>query len=125
MPDPEALVPPELADPEAVEPDAVGEPAEPPADTDPDPDEPGVEPAVPPGTIAGDPEVVEPEPEAAGRSDEGAVVDCAKTGAARAVAKRQTAICFFSMEISWGCEGSCAVSARNNAPRIAFVPPAA
>jgi hypothetical protein len=118
VPDPEAppAVPLELAEPDAVgeepedsvpgppEPDAAGEPEEPPpepeADIDPDPAEPDVEPALPPGTIAGDPEVVEPEPEAAGRSDDGAVVDCAKAGVASAVAKRQTAICFFSIEIS-------------------------
>ena len=90
--------------PEPAEPEAVGEPdeapGEPDEDIDPDAAEPDVEPASPPGTMAGDPEVVEPEPEAAGRSDDGAVVDCAKAGAARAVAKRQTAICFFSMEIS-------------------------
>lgn len=56
-----------------------------------------------PGCMAGDPDVVEPEPVAAGRSvlPEGCVVDCAKAGAvARAVATRQAAICVFSIWIS-------------------------
>jgi hypothetical protein len=73
-PEPEDIVP------EPAEPDALGElePAvDPEADVDPDPEEPEVELALPLGTMAGEPEVVEPEPEAAGRSDDGAVVDCA------------------------------------------------
>ena len=65
-----------------------------------------MEPALPPGTIAGEPEVVDPEPDATGRSDDGvesgevdcgATVDCANTGVARAVAKSKAAICFVSM----------------------------
>jgi hypothetical protein len=69
------------------------EPALPPPIPDP--------PAVPPGCMAGDPEVVEPEPVAAGRSDEGAVVPCAKADAVtRAVAMRQAVICVLSIDVS-------------------------
>jgi hypothetical protein len=54
------------------------------------------------GCIAGDPAVVEPEPEAVGRSvppDGGGV--CASAGAAAsAVATKQAAMCFFSIESS-------------------------
>jgi hypothetical protein len=52
-----------------------------------------------PGCMAGEPVVVEPEPEAAGRSV-GADGDevCARAGAAaKAVTTRQAAICFFSI----------------------------
>jgi hypothetical protein len=71
----------------------------------PDPDEPDVG-FVPPGTIAGEPVVVDPLPEATGRSadgrdsgdvDSGGFADCAKAGVASAAAKKQAAICFFSM----------------------------
>jgi len=54
-----------------------------------------------PGCMAGEPDVVEPEPVAAGRSvapEVGAVVEVwAKAGAAKMVAKRQAAICFLSI----------------------------
>jgi len=53
-----------------------------------------------PGCMAGEPVVVEPEPAAAGRSvdPDGAVGVCARAGAAaKAVAMRQAAICFFSI----------------------------
>jgi hypothetical protein len=56
-----------------------------------------------PGCMAEDPEVVEPEPAAVGRSvpPDGAVVDWAKAGAvASAVATRQAAICVFSISFS-------------------------
>jgi hypothetical protein len=56
-----------------------------------------------PGCIADDPLVVEPDPDAAGRSvdPDGVVGACARAGAAaKAVATRQAAICFFSMFIS-------------------------
>src|SRR5688500_16547296 len=57
-------------------------------------------PAVPPGCMAGEPEVVDPEPVAVGRSVGGVAV-CARAGAAtRAEAKRQAAICVLSIEIS-------------------------
>jgi hypothetical protein len=118
-PEPEDVVP---AEPEAAgdpEPDSVPEPADP--DVEPALDEPvaGIDPAPeepdmvlePPGTMAGEPESVDPEPVAVGRSDEGAVVDCAKAGAASAVAKRQATICFFSMSHSPGVRGSYAVGA--------------
>jgi hypothetical protein len=52
------------------------------------------------GCMAGEPVVVEPEPAAAGRSvdPDGVVEVCAKAGAAaKAVATRQAAICFFSI----------------------------
>jgi hypothetical protein len=56
------------------------------------------------GCIAGEPDEVVPEPVAAGRSvaPEGAVPDVwARAGmAAKAVATRQAAICFFSIRIS-------------------------
>ena len=72
---PEAVVP--AAEPDAAgEPapdDAVPEPAEPEALGEPEPEEPDME-LPPPGTMAGEPEVAEPEPEAAGRSAEGADV---------------------------------------------------
>lgn len=96
-----------------VDPEVVGEPAEPlapaleePLDIEepdvvlaPDPIEP---PELAPGCIADEPDVVEPEPLAVGRSvpPDGAVV-CATAGAvARAVAKRQAAICVLSIWIS-------------------------
>jgi hypothetical protein len=50
--------------------------------------------------MADEPVVVEPEPEAAGRSvePEGVVEVCARAGAAaKAVTTRQAAICFFSI----------------------------
>jgi hypothetical protein len=57
----------------------------------------------PPGTMAGEPDVVDPEPVARGRSADGAVVACcAQAGAASAVATRQAAMCRFSMCFSWG-----------------------
>jgi hypothetical protein len=60
--------------------------------------------AAEPGCIAFEPEVVVPVPEAAGRSvpaDGGGGVVWAITGAAaKAVATRQAAICFFSMVFS-------------------------
>jgi hypothetical protein len=80
--------------PVPVEP-IVEEPAAPGAMVDPDP--------VAPGCMAGEPEVVEPVPEATGRSvpAEGGGGFCAKAGAAaKAVATRQAAICFFSIEVS-------------------------
>jgi hypothetical protein len=75
------------------------------------------------GCIAGEPEVVDPEPEAVGRSvpaDGGA---WAKAGAAtKAVAMRQAAMCFLSIKISWrGCLAS-AQALRANAASRAFVP---
>ncbi|HEX2724472.1 MAG TPA: hypothetical protein VHN20_01490 [Beijerinckiaceae bacterium] len=60
---------------------------------------------VPPGSIAGEPDVVECVPVAVGRSVAGAP-DCAKAGIAAAVATRQAAICFFSIVISPGMRGS-------------------
>jgi hypothetical protein len=58
-------------------------------------------PAVPPGCMAGEPEVVDPEPVAAGRSVGGVVAVCARAGTAtRAEAKRQAAIWVLSIEIS-------------------------
>ena len=58
-------------------------------------------PAVPPGCMAGEPEVVDPEPVAAGRSVGGVVAVCARAGAAtRAEARKQAAICVLSIEIS-------------------------
>ena len=101
-----APVPGPAADVPAPEP-AVLEPVfvlAPDADIEePEPDDPAVDALLPPGTIAGEPDVVESVPVAAGRSDDGAVVvDCAKAGAPSAVATRHAAICFFSMvEISW------------------------
>jgi hypothetical protein len=93
----------DMADPDGLAPDALApEPLAPaPAPDavvdDPEPDVPMVE-LCPPGSIAGDPDVVDCEPEAVGRSVEGAVVvDCAKAGAASAVATKHAAICFFSM----------------------------
>jgi hypothetical protein len=71
----------------------------------PDPDDPDVA-FVPPGTIAGEPVVVDPLPEATGRSadgldngdvDSGGVVDCAIAGEANAAASRPAAICLVSM----------------------------
>jgi len=56
-----------------------------------------------PGCIAEDPVVVEPEPEAIGRSvgpDGDGVVWARAGAAAKAVATRQAAMCFFSMFIS-------------------------
>jgi hypothetical protein len=56
-----------------------------------------------PGCIADEPDVVEPEPVAIGRSvpADGGGGFCAKAGAAtKAVAKRQPAICFISMVFS-------------------------
>jgi hypothetical protein len=53
-----------------------------------------------PGCMAGEPDVVVPVPDAAGRSvgAEGVVEVCAKAGAAaKAVTTRQAAICFFSI----------------------------
>jgi len=53
-----------------------------------------------PGCMAGEPVLVVPEPEAAGRSvgADGVVEVCAKAGAAaKAVTTRQAAICFFSI----------------------------
>jgi hypothetical protein len=110
---PELAAPPAEVDPEPVELAAVlGAPGPGlPPDADdipPDPDEPGM--ALPPlpGTMAGEPDVGAPEPDAVGRSadgvesgpvDWGAVV-CAKAGAARAVARRQAAMCFLSMDHS-------------------------
>jgi hypothetical protein len=96
MPDPEPPL-----DPLAPEPMLVPEPE---ADVDePEPDEPAVEALPPPGTIAGEPDVVESVPVAAGRSVDGAVVvDCAKAGAASVVATRHAAMCFFSMVESPG-----------------------
>jgi hypothetical protein len=107
----EPAAPPAEVDPEvpalAVPPGAPGPGLPPEVDEmPPDPEEPGMELAPPPGSMAGEPEVAAPEPDAAGRSADGvdkgpvgwgAVVDWAKTGAARAVAKRQAAMCFFSM----------------------------
>jgi hypothetical protein len=61
------------------------------------PDMPPVTPApvVVPGFIEGEPDTVEPEPWAVGRSP------CARAGAAaRAVTMRQAAMCFLSMSIS-------------------------
>jgi hypothetical protein len=103
VPEPAADMPvPEPApEPAAVEPVFVLAPD---ADIEePEPDDPAVDALLPPGTIAGEPDVVESVPVAAGRSDDGAVVvDCAKAGAASAVATRHAAICFFSMvEVSW------------------------
>ena len=110
--DPDDEEPPGLVELEADWPDldGVGEavpevaapvldPDAPEADVDdPDPDAPVIEPSLlAPGTIAGEPEVVDCEPVAVGRSDEGAVVDCANAGAASAVATRHAAICFFSI----------------------------
>jgi hypothetical protein len=94
--------------------DPVPEPAvlgieEPLAEPDVDEPEPTVEEPVAdgllPGCMAEDPEVVEPEPAAVGRSvppdGAGAVVDWAKAGAvASAVATRQAAICVFSISFS-------------------------
>jgi hypothetical protein len=57
-------------------------------------------PAVPPGCMAGDPDVGEPAPVAVGRSDEGADVPCANAAVASAVAMRQAAICVFSIVVS-------------------------
>src|SRR5829696_3072003 len=55
-------------------------------------------PAVPPGCIAGDPDVVEPEPVAVGRSEDGAEVPCAKADAVRrAVAIRHAVIWVLSI----------------------------
>jgi hypothetical protein len=51
--------------------------------------------------MAGEPEVVDPEPVAAGRSVGGVVAVCARAGAAtRAEARKQAAICVLSIEIS-------------------------
>jgi len=93
-----------LVDPEVI--GEVAEPLEAPLDIEepdvvlaPDPIEP---PELAPGCIADEPDVVEPEPLAVGRSvpPDGAV-DCATAGAvARAVATRQAAICVFSIWIS-------------------------
>jgi hypothetical protein len=124
MDDPE---PPEV-EPPAVDPAVVSDIEEPePAD------------ALGEGCIADDPDVVDPEPDAAGRSvpPEGAV-DCAKAGAAtRAVATRHAAICVLSMSIScryrcsrmeWpkrGCSDAreCAKRAlRSNPHSLIFVP---
>jgi hypothetical protein len=111
----------------------VAEPAEPPDDPVPAPtvllpDAPVPEPMpvspeavvpdappVPPGCMAGDPEVVEPEPVAAGRSDEGAVVPCAKADAVtRAVAIRQAVMCVLSIDVSlMGGMGSPRPKTRN------------
>jgi hypothetical protein len=58
-------------------------------------------PAVPPGCMAGDPEVVDPEPVAVGRSADGSVVFCARAGAAtRAEARRHAVICVLSIDLS-------------------------
>jgi len=54
------------------------------------------------GCMAGEPVLVVPEPEAAGRSvgADGDVEVCARAGAAaKAVATRQAAICFFSIAL--------------------------
>jgi len=59
-----------------------------------------------PGCMAGEPDVVDPEPVAVGRSvgAEGAGEFCAKAGAAaKTVTARQTAICFFSIGYSPDC----------------------
>jgi hypothetical protein len=56
---------------------------------------------VPLGCMAGEPEVVDPEPVAAGRSVGDVVAVCAKAGTAtRAEAKRHAAIWVLSIEIS-------------------------
>src|SRR3954471_18066193 len=62
-----------------------------------------LDPAPAPGCIADEPVVTEPEPEAVGRSVEpDGVVDVWATAgaAAKAVATRHAAMCFFSMFIS-------------------------
>jgi hypothetical protein len=85
-----------LLDPDGADPDRfVG--AEP-------PEEAGLPPTAAPalGCMAGEPEVVEPEPMAAGRSvapEGGGGLDCANPGAAaNAVATRQAAICDFNID---------------------------
>lgn len=84
----------------------AGEDADEPADA-PGPDDPAaVEP--PPtvglafGCMAEEPDVVDPEPVAAGRSvPPDGPIDCAKAGAApSAVATRQAAICVFNIAVS-------------------------
>jgi len=108
------------------------EPEEPDIDVPeaPEADEPGLEDAPPPeaapGTIAGEPDVVEPDPLAVGRSVEplGGVVTWAKAGAAaNAVAIRHAAICFFSMVFSWrfGGRGTRLSTCCVNAGRPCFV----
>jgi hypothetical protein len=52
--------------------------------------------------MAGEPDVVECVPVAAGRSVDGVAGDCAEAGIATAVATRQAAICFFRIVISPG-----------------------
>jgi hypothetical protein len=90
-PEPDGMAPVEPEDgppdPDVTDPPAGAEPEEP-------------EVALPPvlGSIAGDPDVVEPEPDAVGRSDEGRDRDpCASAGAASTVARTQPAIAFVSM----------------------------
>jgi hypothetical protein len=74
-------------------------------------------PAAPPGCMAGDPDVVEPEPVAAGRSEEGAEVPCAKADAVtRAVAIRQAVIWVLSIYISlltWNVDALAATETPN------------
>ncbi|GEO14664.1 hypothetical protein MAE02_23600 [Microvirga aerophila] len=52
------------------------------------------------GCMADEPVEVEPDPDAVGRSVEPEGWVCAKAGAAKAVATRQAAICFFSIDSS-------------------------
>src|SRR5688572_19827216 len=87
-------VPPEAAVP-------PGEPvAEPPLMPDPLVVPLAPDPPASPGCMAGEPDVVEPEPVAVGRSAEGTVVFCASAGAAiRADASRHAVICVLSMKI--------------------------
>jgi hypothetical protein len=125
--------PAELTEPADV-PAAGGDPAveEPAADVaasggavaDAAPDVPGAAELPPPGTIAGEPDVVECVPLAAGRSDEGAAVDCAKAGPANAVATRQAAMCLFSIRFSpEGYGGDCEPwRIEPNAAPMSFVP---
>jgi hypothetical protein len=70
-----------------------------------DPADPGamVVPVLAPGCMAEEPDVAEPDPVAAGRSvgADGVVDVCAIAGAAaKAVATRQAAMCFFSIVFS-------------------------
>jgi hypothetical protein len=94
----DAAVLPALPEPMPVPPDAAPvEPDAPPLMPDPA----AVPPAVPPGCMAGEPDVADPEPVAVGRSEDGAVVVCARAGiVARAEATRHAAICVLSMEVS-------------------------
>jgi len=107
IPDPPA-VPLLIPAPPALPPVMLDPPADPPVVPDPLP--------APPGCMAGDPEVVDPEPVATGRSDEGAVVVCAKAGTAtRAVANKQAVIWVLSISLSPCCRWMCMRSPRRNA----------